>query len=151
MELHRITHTQSRNIGVKLNMFTIPFFIIGGLLSAIRHSCQLSDTPMRSFFAGPVINGELNPAALTFGQAGYRIQSQKLHIPDRFGWFAPGPPRLQVYDALDFVYTVLGLSVVWCVDGWLSFFAHGGGTLSAFKRFFHVYNLACMALEISVV
>ncbi|KAL8948227.1 MAG: hypothetical protein Q9222_005563, partial [Ikaeria aurantiellina] len=40
----------------------------------------------------------LNTAVLAIANTGYRIQSHILRIPDRMGFFAPGPPRLQVYE-----------------------------------------------------
>lgn len=45
----------------------------------------------------------------------YKIQSQTLHIPDRFGFFSLGPPRLQAHEAGAFGFVIilgLGLSIV---------------------------------------
>ncbi len=52
-------------------------------------------------FLSPQITKDkkLNPVHLALGIRGYWIQSQVLHIPDRFGFFSPGPPRLQVHQA----------------------------------------------------
>jgi len=41
----------------------------------------------------------LNPVHLAIATRGYWIQSQILCIPNRYGFFSPGPPRLQVYQA----------------------------------------------------
>ncbi|KAH7171470.1 hypothetical protein EDB81DRAFT_778552 [Dactylonectria macrodidyma] len=43
--------------------------------------------------------GNLNPALLSITASAYRIQSQRLHIPDMLGFFASGPPCLQVHQA----------------------------------------------------
>ncbi|KAI1098238.1 hypothetical protein F4804DRAFT_338421 [Jackrogersella minutella] len=52
---------------------------------------------------GPEVsrNG-LNLAQLRFARRGYQIQSQILHIPDRVGFFSPGPARLQVREGAIF-------------------------------------------------
>ncbi|KAH9230587.1 hypothetical protein CCHR01_07917 [Colletotrichum chrysophilum] len=42
-----------------------------------------------------IIHGQLNPTYLAVAARGYHIQSSVLHIPDRYGWFTPGSPRLQ--------------------------------------------------------
>ncbi|KAI0135680.1 hypothetical protein F4814DRAFT_402144 [Daldinia grandis] len=46
-----------------------------------------------------VIHNQLNPVRLAVAAECYRIQSQTLRIPDRYGLFSPGPARLQVYQA----------------------------------------------------
>jgi hypothetical protein len=50
-------------------------------------------------FAGQIVNNNLNPVLLAIGASCYRIQSHMLHIPDRFGFFSPSLPRLQVHRA----------------------------------------------------
>jgi hypothetical protein len=52
----------------------------------------------------------LNPVHLTFATKGYWIQSHILCIPDRYGFFSPGPPRLQVHQG--FLSNVLLLMIV---------------------------------------
>ncbi|KAH0441457.1 hypothetical protein CcaCcLH18_02020 [Colletotrichum camelliae] len=42
-----------------------------------------------------IIHGQLNPTYLAVAARGYHIQSSVLRIPDRYGWFTPGSPRLQ--------------------------------------------------------
>jgi hypothetical protein len=42
---------------------------------------------------------------LAIGRRGYLIQSDVLHIPDRFGFFSPGPPGLQALQGADFAMT----------------------------------------------
>ncbi|KAK4042131.1 hypothetical protein C8A01DRAFT_33766 [Parachaetomium inaequale] len=38
----------------------------------------------------------------------YRIQSKTLHIPDKYGWISPGPPRRQLFEATMLFYAVAG-------------------------------------------
>lgn len=64
----------------------------------------------KAFFAGEVVDGRPSPPLLALATAGYRIQSQTLQIPDRFGFFSPGPPRLQVSEASLFVATIITTS-----------------------------------------
>ena len=64
------------------------------------------------FFRGPLVqevdsSGNLNPMLLAFATEGYRIQSQYLGIPDRWGYFSPGTPRLQVHEAASLRMAVL--------------------------------------------
>lgn len=54
-------------------------------------------------FGPQVVNNDLNPIHLAVATRGYRIQSHKLYIPDRFGFFSPGPPRLHVYQGGTFI------------------------------------------------
>ena len=49
---------------------------------------------------GPsVIDGRLNQPRLALAIQCYWFQSRILRLPDRFGFFAPGPPRLQVEES----------------------------------------------------
>ena len=50
-------------------------------------------------FADEIIDGLLNPSLLAVATAGHHIQSQILGIPHRWGFFSPGLPRLQVFEA----------------------------------------------------
>lgn len=54
-------------------------------------------------FAGEIVDNRLNPLHLAIATTGYRIQSRILQIPDRFGFFSSGPPRLQVQQGLLFI------------------------------------------------
>ena len=56
-----------------------------------------------ALLAGGVIGNRLNPWHLNLAASAYRIQAYTLQIPDRFGFFLPGPPRLQVYQAAMFM------------------------------------------------
>ena len=56
-------------------------------------------------FAGEIVNDQLNPLHLAVATTGYRIQSRTLQIPDRFGFFSSGPPRLQVHEGSFFIVT----------------------------------------------
>ena len=60
----------------------------------------------KEVFAGQIANGQLNPLHLATATTGYRIQSRTLQIPDRFNFFSPGPPRLQVHGGLFFIIIV---------------------------------------------
>ena len=60
----------------------------------------------RELVAGQVVNNQLNPRLLSVATTGYRVQSHTLQIPDRFGVFSSGPPRLQVHQAFDFIVLV---------------------------------------------
>ncbi|KAL2063982.1 hypothetical protein VTL71DRAFT_4476 [Oculimacula yallundae] len=54
----------------------------------------------RQLFAPQVLSSgsnNLNPTLLSIGQAGHYLQSRYFSIPDRYGFFTAGPPRLQVY------------------------------------------------------
>jgi len=55
-------------------------------------------------------DGNLNPTLLALASRCYRIQSHVLHVPDNWGFFSPGPPRLQVHQGAGLV-VVLGLQV----------------------------------------
>ncbi|KAJ0163435.1 Extracellular metalloprotease [Colletotrichum tanaceti] len=48
------------------------------------------------FFAPQVIDNRLNPVHLAIGICGYRVQTELLGIPEQYGFFSSGPPRLQV-------------------------------------------------------
>lgn len=54
---------------------------------------EINLTTVTGFF-GPEITGDgrLNPVYLAIASRSYRIQSHTLHIPDRSGFFSPGPP-----------------------------------------------------------
>lgn len=62
---------------------------------------------VRMAFKPDVTDHGLNPVRLAIATWGYWIQSQALRIPDRFGYFSPGPPRLQVHEATNFLLIVL--------------------------------------------
>lgn len=55
-------------------------------------------------------DGSLNPVRLRWARRAYHFQSRVLHIPDRFAFVSPGPPRLQVFEvgALAVVVLYLG-------------------------------------------
>lgn len=59
---------------------------------------------------GPsVIDARLNQPRLALATHCYWFQSRILRIPDRFGFFAPGPPRLQVEESSNFIFLLLFL------------------------------------------
>jgi hypothetical protein len=63
----------------------------------------------KAFMAGEIFDNHLNPIHLKIATTVYGIQLQ-LPVPDRLGFFSPGPPRLQVREAASFV----GLIIVTC-------------------------------------
>lgn len=68
-------------------------------------------TAVKNVFGGQVdSNGSINPALLAIAIRGHWVQSQIFHIPDRWGFFPPGPPRLQVYEGQAFVGIVVAHS-----------------------------------------
>ncbi|KAI1781465.1 hypothetical protein F4818DRAFT_436655 [Hypoxylon cercidicola] len=80
------------------------------------------------------VKKSLNPAHLALGARGYEIQSRLLRIPDRYGFFSPGPPRLQVHEGCLFFINFLLICylsiasavIVWVMSRlhvpWISFF-----------------------------
>ncbi|KAI1501062.1 hypothetical protein F5X99DRAFT_211976 [Biscogniauxia marginata] len=69
---------------------------------------------------GPeVANDRLNPVHLVIGTWGHWIQAHILHIPDRFGFFSPGPPRLQVYQGAFVVCVALILGPADLFAAWI--------------------------------
>lgn len=100
--------------------------ILALLLVVADSTGRVNDTfqTIKMLFGREVLNDppRLNPALLAFAVNAYRIQSQILRIPDRFGLFSAGPPRLQVWEADMFVkgmlfplsmMAALGLFAVW--------------------------------------
>lgn len=62
---------------------------------------------VRGVLRREVIDGRPNPAHIALARRGYWIQSQRLHIPDRFGFFSPStgcPPRLQAHQGATFTF-----------------------------------------------
>jgi hypothetical protein len=72
-------------------------------------------------FAGEIVNNQLNSRHLAIATTGYRIQSCTLQIPDRFGFFSPGPPRLQVHEGLAFIFAVGWICMVLISDAFVVF------------------------------
>ncbi|KAH7113258.1 hypothetical protein B0J11DRAFT_146211 [Dendryphion nanum] len=66
-------------------------------------------TIIRGVFAGEIVDNNLNEHLLAAAKTGYRIQSQVLKIPTRFGFFSPGPPRLQVNEAYACAVLLFGI------------------------------------------
>ena len=53
----------------------------------------------RAIYAGEMINDRPNPFYVNLASTGYRLQSVTFRIPDQYGFFSAGPPRLQVDEA----------------------------------------------------
>jgi hypothetical protein len=66
-----------------------------------------------------VIDHSLNPVRLAIARRGYLIQSDILHIPDRFGYFSPGPPRLQAFEGGMFAGMALCQGILFILDAGL--------------------------------
>lgn len=62
---------------------------------------------LKKLFDPVMIDGEVNPAQLAFGARGYHIQTKTLHIPERFGFFSSGPPRLQARQGFCLIFILL--------------------------------------------
>lgn len=77
-------------------------------------------TAVKGFF-GPQVtsDGRFNPAYLAVASRCYRIQVHSLHIPDQFGFFWPGSPRLQVYEGAAFVALGFGLAFLTVYEGFV--------------------------------
>ena len=86
----------------------------------------------KQLFGPRWIEGQLNPVHLTIAAHGYRMQSSVLHIPDRFGFFSPGLPRLQAFQGALFglVSFHLGITCMLgaCIIIWVR--ARGDPTLA---------------------
>ncbi|KAK2017305.1 hypothetical protein LZ32DRAFT_22652 [Colletotrichum eremochloae] len=65
-------------------------------------------------FAPEVVNNQLNPVHLAIGIRGYQIQTEILGIPEQYGLFSSGPPRLQVFQGstIPLVYFLVVLPAV---------------------------------------
>lgn len=60
-------------------------------------------------------NNTLNQTHLSIATKGYWFQSHILKIPDRYGFFSPGPPRLQVHQGVSFL--ILFYMILICTIG----------------------------------
>jgi hypothetical protein len=67
------------------------------LISSMLHSITVAFSPQVT------ASNTLNPIHLAIATRGYWIQSRIFYIPDRYGFFSPGPPRLQVYQGFLFI------------------------------------------------
>ncbi|RYP65286.1 hypothetical protein DL770_009032 [Monosporascus sp. CRB-9-2] len=74
----------------------MPLSLTSGILKAVK-----------ALLSPQIIDNRLNPYYLAVATRAYWIQSHILRIPDRFGFFSPGPPRLQVLEERP-VPTLLG-------------------------------------------
>lgn len=75
-------------------------------------------TFLKGVFRDEIIdNNTLNPVHLAIAARGYWIQSHILHISDGWGFFSPGPPRLQVAQGFRFALVVVFYSFAWLAVG----------------------------------
>ncbi|KAG4432041.1 hypothetical protein IFR05_012480 [Cadophora sp. M221] len=74
------------------------------LLSNMLHTLQEIFKPQVS------ASNTLNPTLLAIGQRGYEMQSKYLMIPDQYGLFTSGPPRLQA------VLVALAWAIAWVTE-----------------------------------
>lgn len=78
-------------------------------ISSILHNITVTFSPQIT------ASNTLNPDLLTLGTTGYWIQSHILYIPDRYGFFSPGPPRLQVNQGFLFIFlSIMIVSSLFC-------------------------------------
>ena len=87
----------------------------------------------REAFAGEIVNDRLNPLHLAIATSGYRIQSRTLQIPDRFGIFSPGPPRLQTHEGLCFIVLVCWFCLYLTTSAFLFFLCRLKGRPTGLK------------------
>jgi hypothetical protein len=73
-------------------------------------------TAVKGFFRLQSMDYSHNPIHLAVARQGYRIQSQKLHIPDRFGLFSPGPAFLQEHQGATLAKMIVVLGFVTLLD-----------------------------------
>lgn len=71
------------------NLTTVTSSILNAITASLSPQITTSNT--------------LNPIQMALASRGHWIQSHILHIPDRYGFFSPGPPRLQVYQGFLFI------------------------------------------------
>ncbi|KAK1831155.1 hypothetical protein QBC39DRAFT_434342 [Podospora conica] len=117
---------------------------MAGLLSGIYHCLRL--------MLGPgVIDGRLNPFHLALARSFYWIQSQIFHIPDRFGMFSPGPPRLQVFEGGLLVFELLFLAHMVSAGMWGMLFAHVNVTWTNSLHVDKVSKIICFMVLFPVV
>lgn len=76
-------------------------------------------------------NEPINPYSLAVSTSGYRVQSQVLHIPDRFGYFSPGPPSVQVKEGAFVTFLTIALSVANFMGAIIFFFLKVQGNPNA--------------------
>ncbi|RYP32207.1 hypothetical protein DL767_005363 [Monosporascus sp. MG133] len=69
---------------------------------------------VKGLLSPQIIDNRLNPCHLAVATRAYWIQSHILRIPDRFGFFSPGPPRLQVYQSVWFTFLVVMFGFLLC-------------------------------------
>ncbi|KAK0509195.1 hypothetical protein JMJ35_008566 [Cladonia borealis] len=78
-------------------------------------------------FAGQIVNNQLNPLHLAIATTGYHIQSCTLQIPDRLGFFSPGPPRLQAHEGFCFILVVFWYCMAIFNGALITFLSRGRG------------------------
>jgi hypothetical protein len=85
-------------------------------------------TTVKGFFTPRQTAGRLNPTHLAVARQGYWVQSQKLHIPDRYGFFSPGPPPLQAYQGAFFAGIITFHSISTALGAVILFLGKRTGT-----------------------
>lgn len=66
-------------------------------------------------------SNSLNPAHLAIATKGYWIQLSLLGIPDQYGFFSRGPPRLQVFQGFYLTIICIWMICVICSGAFLAF------------------------------
>ncbi|RYP07058.1 hypothetical protein DL764_002749 [Monosporascus ibericus] len=75
---------------------------------------------VKGLLSPQIIDNRLNPYHLAVATRAYWIQSHILRIPDRFGFFSPSPPRLQVHQSDWLIILVTMFGVLLCTAFFLS-------------------------------
>ncbi|EHK21331.1 uncharacterized protein TRIVIDRAFT_223103 [Trichoderma virens Gv29-8] len=78
---------------------------------------------IKAMFSPAITRNQPNPVYVEMAARCYHIQSRVLHIPDRFGYFLPGPPRLAAQDAFAFalIFFTFGLPLAAFAICWVVF------------------------------
>ena len=84
-------------------------------------------TAIKKLFSPQFIDGQLNPIHLTIATQGYWIQSSILHIPTQFGFFSPGPPRLQVHQGALFGLLSFHFGILYILGAFIMFWVGARG------------------------
>jgi hypothetical protein len=57
-------------------------------------------------------SGNINQNHLAISAYCYHIQSETFRIPDRWGWFTPGTPRLRAWQAAFLILPIMNMTIM---------------------------------------
>ncbi len=115
------------------------------IISRVLAVFKSLQTMNNAYLAGEIVNNQLNPTHLAIATAGYRIQTETFHIPDRFGFFVAGPPRLQVRQAALFIHVIQGICLSLVLWGFVVLILRSVEPVPAWKLIMILF--AMVALE----